>query len=325
MEPTTFTEVTLRNAVHFLGSKRKRYFASGFKKISCELGDFQFSKERLTASLVLNWGKDCSVKKKGKVIPHLGSIESFTVAMRLLELYLSIQYNLSESEIAKSTIRSIEFKTKPIDHNYENVLGAYVSNREIVWQNFYTAQGTFDVVVDNFNFQIELNFENRNRSIGFPYDRFIQTITVNSNQYYNHGYKSTMIDIEKLKLNPNNCSLIAVSKVKRPNEINETGIGTSYLDGLTFVDFLSISGQLTQILLYQLDNITREESNNMWVRSLYAEFDTNASQSVVSSKAHLSQFNLVQMGGENWRTATVQLAIGSIKGFAKVCHIINTK
>jgi hypothetical protein len=325
MEPNTFTEVTLRNAVQFLGSKRKRYFASGFKKISCELGDFQLSKERLTASLVLKRGKDCSVKKIGEVIPHLGSIESFTVAMRLLELYLSIQYNLSETEIAKSTIRSIDFKTKPIDHNYENVLGTHVSIREIVWENYYRAKGMFDVVVDNFNFRIELNFENRNRSIGFPYDRFIQTITVNSNQYYNHGYKSTMIDIEKLKLNPKNCSLVAISKVKRPIEINETGIGTSYLDGLTFVDFLSISGQLTQILLYQLDNITREESNNMWVRSLYAEFDTNASQSVVSSKAHLSQFNLVQMGGENWRTATVQLAIGSIKGFAKVCHIINIK
>lgn len=120
-------------------------------------------------------------------------------------------------------------------------------------------------------------------------------------------------------------SVIAISKVKRSIHHHKTGIGTSHLRGLTFIDFLCIAGQLVQVLLYKLDHITREESNNLWVRFLNAEVGANDPQSVVVSKAHFTEFNLVKMKGETWRLATAQFEIGSINGTVKVCHIINNK
>lgn len=255
----------------------------------------------------------------------MGSIESFSVAVRLLELFLIIKYNLTDQQIADSFIRKIEFKTKPCDHHYDRPLDVKVTNISTEWISFDSTIGKFDIVVDNFQFIVEIDFHNRFSSAGFPYQRFSQAIVSNPDQYYVHGYKSTSIDIEKLVLNLETRSVTAVSKVKRSIHNGNTGIGTSDLRGLTFIDFLSIAGQLTQVLLYKLDNIVREESNNLWVRSLSAEFVGVNPRSVVISRAHFTEFNLVKMKEETWRLATVQFEIGSIMGSVKVCHIINIK
>jgi hypothetical protein len=47
---TSNPKIKLRNAEQFLGSKRKRYFTSGFKKINCILGNYQYSEDKLTKS-----------------------------------------------------------------------------------------------------------------------------------------------------------------------------------------------------------------------------------------------------------------------------------
>lgn len=326
MQTTTFkSEIKLRKAEQFLGSKQKRYFASGFKKIRCDLGNYQYLDDKLTASLKLNWGNDWSVKNSVQADRHMGSIESFSVAVRLLELFLIIKYNLTDQEIAESFIRKIEFKTKPCDHNDDRPLDVKVTNIQTEWINFNSTVGKFDIVVGNFQFVVEIGFQNRFSPVGFPYQRFSEAITSNPDQYYGRGYKSTSIDIENLVLNLETRIVTAVSKVKRSINNGSTGIGTSNLRGLTFIDFLSIAGQLTQILLYKLDNIIREESNNLWVRYLSAEFLAINPQSVVMSKAHFTEFNLVKMKGETWRLATAQFEIGSINGTVKVCHIINNK
>lgn len=180
MQITTLkAETKLRKVEQFLGNKRTRYFASGFKKVYCELGNYQYSDEKLTASLQVDWGKNWSVKNAVQADRHMGSIESFSVAVRLLELFLIIKYNLSDEEIAASFIRKMEFKTKPYDHHYDRTLDAKVTNIQTEWISFASAIGKFDIVVDNFQFAIEINFDCRFSSVGFPYDRFSQAITPN--------------------------------------------------------------------------------------------------------------------------------------------------
>jgi hypothetical protein len=322
---TSNPKIKLRNAEQFLGSKRKRYFTSGFKKINCILGNYQYSDDKLTASVKLNWGKGWSMKDTGRVERHMGSIESFSIAMRSLELFLIIKYNLSDEEIADSFIRKIEFKTKPCDHHADRPIDVEVTSIDTKWKDFTSANCRFNIIVTNFHFVVEVDFNNQSKSVGFPYERFSQSIAYNPEQYYNHGYKATSIDIENLVLNLATRSLIAESRIKRSIPNTKTGIGTSKLKGLTFIDFLRIAGQLTQILLYKLDNISREDSNNMWVRSLSAEFCTNSTIQVAKSKAHFTEFNLVKIKAETWRTATAQFKIGNMKGSAKVCHILNIK
>ena len=317
------TEIKLRKAEHFLGGKRRRYFASGFKKICCKLYNYQYSNESLTASLKLEWCKGWSVKTSGQMNQHIGSIESSSVALRLLELFLILKFNLTDEEIASSFIRKIDFKVNPGNHTCDREIDVKVNSIHTEWVCFDALIGRFNIVVDNFTFMVEIQFSNQFKSGAFPYERFSQAITSNHGNYYVRGYKTTSINIENLVLNLEDRSVAAVSQVKRLIHKRETGIGACDLRGLTFIDFLSIAGQLTQILLYKSDNITREESNNMWVRSLSAEFSAVDPMPVVQSKAHFTEFKMVKMKEQTWRLATAQFEIGGINGWAKVCHILN--
>lgn len=319
---STNTEIRLRNAEQFLGCKEGRYFASGYKKIACELFNCHLSGDKLTASLNLEFGDARSIKN-GKIIDHhLGSIESSLIAIRSLELFLTAKFELTDDEISACYIKRIVFKTKPCSPiNQPN--DVEVTNTHLFRRNMDSLSGNYEILIKNFQFMIELDINRQSDSSKLQEEISAKKI-INPAHYYYHGYRLTSIDIENLLLNLKNSSVIAKSKVINPNKVFGAGLGTKNIRRLTFVEFLSIAGQLTQILLYKLENISREESNNMWVRSLNADFlpmETNQ-QIEVTSKAYFTEFNSVKIKGEVWRTVTAKFEIGNIQGSAKVCHII---
>lgn len=320
---TPNSKIRLRNAEQFLGCKEERYFASGYKRITYELFDNHISNHKLIASLRLNWAENWS-SKKGRVIePHMGSIECSLVAIRSLELFLIAKYNLTDDEISACYIRRIEFKTKPCVQSFNYTNDIEVANIHLHRKNMDLFTGNFEILVKNFQFLIELDISHQFYTSEHLDKRFTENI-INPAHYYYHGYRLTSIDIENLLLNIENRSVIAESKVTHPNKVSEAGLGTKNLLGLTFVEFLSIAGQLTQILLYKLENISRVEANNMWVRFLSADFlpvKINQ-QKEFTSNAYFTEFNLVKIKDEVWRTVTARFEIGNIQGSAKVCHII---
>ena len=320
---STRSEIRLRNAEQFLGPKEERYFASGYKNITCELFNPHFSGDRLTASLNLDCGKSLSTKN-GKIIDeHLGSIESSLIAIRSLELFLSVKYNLTDNEISASCVKRIEFKTKPCSPSSNQQNDIEVTPIHFFGKNRDSFTGIFEILVKNFQFLIELDID-RQFNPSEPSDKRFTENIINTTHHYHQGYRLASIDIENLLLDLQNRSVIAESKVTHPNKVFEAGLGTKNLQGLSFVEFLSIAGQLTQVLLYKLENSSREESNNMWVRSLSADFlPVKTNQPIeVTSKAYFTEFNLVKVKGELWRTVSAKFEIGNIHGSAKVCHII---
>lgn len=320
---TTNSEIRLKNAVQFLGRKEERYFASGYKKVICELSEYQFTDNKLTASLKLDWGKAWSIKKGKAIEQHLGSIDSSLVAIRSLELFLAAKYNMTEEEISASFIKKIEFKTVPGCQSLDQQSDVEVTDIHSYFDDKDSFIGKFGILVKNFHFLIELDL-----SFGFSlsktYKKRFALATNNPIHYYNHGYKLTSVDIENIFLNSETRSVTAESKITRSKGVFESGLGMRNLPGMTFIEYLSIIGQLTQILLYKLEDTTREESNNMWVRSLCADFypAENNQLCEVFSTAYFTEFNQVKIKNDTWRTVTSKFEIGNIRGSAKVCHII---
>lgn len=182
----------------------------------------------------------------------------------------------------------------------------------------------FDILVKNFRFFISLNLGRQFNSSHIQQDQNLPRGLNNSTSYYNVGYKLTSVNIENVFLNLENRSITGNSILNHSDSVVKHGLGIGHQWPLTFIEYLSIAGQLTQILLYKLENVTREESNNMWVRSLTANFHPrSANQSnEFFSMAQFTEFNSVKIKTENWRTVTAKFEIGNINGFAKVCHII---
>ncbi|OFX57868.1 MAG: hypothetical protein A2066_04470 [Bacteroidetes bacterium GWB2_41_8] len=316
------SEIKLKNAVQFLGDKRRRYFSSGYKKVNCKLSNYQYSDGKLSALLKPDWGKKLSIKNSGKVALHIGSIEGALVAFRMLELFLACRYNLTAYQISACSIRKIEFRTRQCEQGIDLPFNVEVSDSFSEIEKIEVGIYSFNILVGNFHFAIEVDLKALVVPSEFSNEKFTRALLFWANQYYTLGYKSTYIDVVNLVLNLESRTVVGISKVRSSHAEGQSGLGICNRQGLTFIDFLSISGQLTQILLYQLENITREESNNMWVRSLIAEFCIDDSPPKKFSKAHFSGFSLVKLKEESWRAVTAQFEIGNIKGTAKVCHIV---
>lgn len=317
-------EVKLMNAEQILGSKEKRYFAAGYKKISCELFDYRLAENKLTASLRLDWGKNWSIKKGKVIVQHLGSIDSSLVAIKVLELFLVVKYNLTVEEIACCSVKKIDFKTQPCFQNHSQQHDVELTNVLSYYDNENLMVNEFDILVKNFRFFISLNLGRQFNSSHIQQDQNLPRGLNNSTSYYNVGYKLTSVNIENVFLNLENRSITGNSILNHSDSVVKHGLGIGHQWPLTFIEYLSIAGQLTQILLYKLENVTREESNNMWVRSLTANFHPgSANQSnEFFSMAQFTEFNSVKIKTDNWRTVTAKFEIGNINGFAKVCHII---
>ena len=230
---------------------------------------------------------------------------------------------MTGDQISSCLIKRVEFKTKPCSQNRNRQHDIELTSIRSHFDDKNPFPNKFEISVENFHFLIDLDYGSK-FSLSNRHIELVTRTLNNSESYYDAGYKLTSVDIGNIFLNLETRTIAANSLLSHFGPVSEHGLGMQHHKSLTFVEYLSIAGQLTQMLLYKLENITREESNNMWVRSLTANFHnerTNQSDEVFSM-AHFSEYNMVTIKNENWRTVTAKFEIGNIEGFAKVCHII---
>ncbi|WP_234478853.1 AvrD family protein [Streptomyces sp. MBT65] len=98
-------------------------------------------------------------------------------------------------------------------------------------------------------------------------------------------------------------------------------------DGLpaTMIDAFVAVMQLGQVLLYTLDGVERADSNNLWMRRTRVTADDGAgvpqeAGGVVT--ARLGRARLLRAASGTWRTAEVSGALGGVRAWASVAHLL---
>jgi hypothetical protein len=315
------SETKLKNAVQFLGKKEDRYFACGFKKIICNLENFSYSLNKLTSLLHVKWGDSWSIKDTCEIKPHLGSIEGFTVAARMIETFMAIKYDMCEDDISNSKFKKINIKTKLCSSDFNAPFSVCLVEKDAKIDRIVKSSSEFEISVGNFQFNVCLEFVVRSSTSGISFNNFATTTISSMNNYYYEGYKLSNIDIKNILIKNGKKTLTATPDIKRSSD-KLHGLATNLLPELTFVDFLRIGGQLAQILLYSFDGLKRKDTQNLWIRSLCAEFNEQNIKHDEISKVNLADVKKVALNNETWRTAIINLEIGSIQATAKVGHIL---
>ncbi|WP_373636428.1 AvrD family protein [Vibrio gazogenes] len=82
--------------------------------------------------------------------------------------------------------------------------------------------------------------------------------------------------------------------------------------------------QLGQVLLYKIDNIKREDSNNLWMRDLHIRMNNkNNVDDKVCVK--LEDNELIEMNQECWRCSNIKGTMGDFIINCKVTHKLGQK
>ena len=227
----------------FLGPKENRYFSNGFKSMNIRYSNIVQNDGSLSVTIQAETGSNWSKKNKQNMSPHLGTTEFIAISAMISQLLLEKEMRLSNDEIEQSWISRFMCKIKQcteVDQRNISVTGKILSTEPLA--GFLQSQirvqiGTMQVTL--FICHPYAGSLNRNKK---------ETDSVN---LYTNGYKmrdhavtGVVLDMES------KTSSADVSINEEKNRMN--GIGAKY-SGMILTDFILVTGQLAQVLLYNLN------------------------------------------------------------------------
>jgi hypothetical protein len=266
----------------------------------------------------LNWAKknECILK------PHLGTAEYFAISATMSELLLSLTYNLTEKDISKAWIREFKIKTRAnneVDNSQIEVVTVLRSSAADK-NSLNGFVSCFDILINKMEITICIDHNESETFTSFPYLKYASLLNKLSNSYYNVGYKNQEHTITNICVIPENKQISADISIKS-TKIDETNsLGGFYYPAIVITDFVLTSCQVTQILLYCLDNLKRDNANNLWLRELSVSYPKPMNNKDLKQEIQFTEFNKISLRNEQWRTASIKGSLGNIEASIKVAH-----
>lgn len=303
---------------YYLGAKDKRYLASGYKKVCYEYKQLHVDNGILKGSLDIEWGGVWSIKGASSLKPHLGTAEYLAIAANMVEVYLAKVYKLSQSAINYSYISFFKLKMPPVPKQQTSSLNVSVNKVEFTG-NDHRITSVFCVDIDHVKVRVNVvHCSEQGDNFWKISERGICSIR---KHYFTEGYKKHchQIFVDSKDWEQDRLEA-AISLTNCSDRYDENGIATAYLPGPSLTDFVLISGELIQALIYKMDNLSREETNNLWLRELTIESGLPSTSNQYSHSVDCVSFRKLKKKNEDWRLADLELKMNTTTALFKVAH-----
>lgn len=266
----------------FLGNNKKRYFSSNYKKIKYDIHELMIYQNILVGSLNLDWPNLWAEKGGKKLKPHLGSLEFYVIAVRFVEYYILIIDNMKKCCLNKIWVK--DFVSKAGNEAVESDSDIRCQCRKLS----QTREGQkitsrFEIKIGKASVTISTEYDTCDEKPCFSSCNDSAHVSVESiikakeykYSYYDLGYKIPMHKISNIIINRNEQHITAdVEAINSELSSDFSGIGNAFQPYITYCDIIPITGQLSQMLLFSLDNLTRENASNLWMRSVDCKYHT---------------------------------------------------
>ncbi len=279
----------------YLGKSANRFFGYGYKRVTYNISDVIFGVNVINATVGIDYPQDWSIKKKQlKLKPHLSSIDVLLLSTHLAGRILAKtyggvdRYSLTQISInaGKKPLLELDFISAHLVCNTKFIDG----NQKII---------EFEGRVGNMKVKLEIIKERTFHNVSHHYPL--------ASDYINTGFKKTTHGIKNLSLN----SYPGVTA-----HFKKTGV-ESHLKNPDILDAFVTSLQLGQVLLYELDGLTRTNSNNLWMRSIKIRRNLRPYAPEIA-QAQLDDLKIFEVDQQRWRSAEI---VGKLADLNVVCSV----
>ncbi len=305
--------VLAKNIDDILGVSSQRYFGAGYKQVQHSIQDVNIdpNSKQIKATVCINYPTTWSKKNTSKELkPHLSTIDAFVVAAQVCDAFVSYCYQLSDGLSKRIWIRELsiragrgsvlELNDIPLSGELvssatsEDSLNGYLSEFEITLGGFI-----INLVLDHSLLASNLCHE------PIQFDCVEELLGQNQTSIYGHEYTHIKHNIQVLNLNAT--SIDATLRLERESNYNPTsGLGAAFSGCTSPLDLLVCAAQLSQVLIYHLDDLDRTDTKNLWMRSVKVHSPHPLVKSGATPiKVATKKSRLVNKGNECWRTADV--------------------
>jgi hypothetical protein len=286
-----------------LGHRTSRFFGEGYKRITHRLGEITLDHDdqgrpRARTTATVGYPLDWSTKSSRVLEPHLSSLDAAIFGHRLLEVVLREFFGVSVHDIRHAWLPSIRFSSGtaatesltdfPVTARVTAIDGHVLTLVGELGQSM-TLEATVALPVPAVARDLEptTTFD---RGGGFYHDAVYRRGQYLRNVVVTADGAGAAAEYELAQVDPTD---------------GGNGVADAYQPSISLVDATVMLAQLSQVVLYELDNIARKDSETLWMRRM--SIDTTAppagyAPGTVSTRMVRSM--ILTFGGGDWRISS---------------------
>ncbi|WGD37206.1 AvrD family protein [Lysinibacter sp. HNR] len=296
-----------------LGDRSTRYFGHGYKSVQQSISNLTIDHEssRVSGYAHVDYQVGWSQKRTETPLnPHLSSIDGVIIAVTLCEAFMIHAFGMHDEELQKAWVNKINVRagTKPLTtlHQFA-VEGQHVSSDNITETEtvslFACAIGTFKITLQIQHKTLSSTVQNK------ALEAYPQSMT-SSQRIYGDLYKQTDYVSHRVHLDPAARTAAARLSLMEPDTAERSGLEASYRTSSLIIGAIIVAAQLSQVLLYKIDGLSREETDTLWMRKFditvaQPQQDENKSAEVLLHARQAQVLDLRNLGV--WRISDVAI------------------
>ncbi|MBT2481754.1 AvrD family protein [Streptomyces sp. ISL-94] len=308
-----------------LGDRHARFFGEGFKRVTYTLADVTITPSTATSSgqvhafagihLPETWSR------KGQTLqrPHLSTLDGMLLAAQLTGLYAAHTHRLGPD--AQFRVRAMRLKagTMPDEEGLERF--GVTARRLSTTASPYTSGWsltTADCTIGSMSVQIEAEHPTADQPDGAQ-GSYATAEELNgpwNSAVFGFSHRHRSQHLEDVVTD-----IAEGTAHARLTLVDTPGQGPAAAQEPTAIDLFVSALQLGQVLLYELDNLSRAESNTLWMRSTTFTSTTEAEPDG-RFRVALGRSNELPSAEGTWRTAQITAALGGTKVTCNVAHLL---
>ncbi|MEU6669329.1 AvrD family protein [Streptomyces sp. NPDC046727] len=310
-----------------LGDRHTRFFGEGFKRVTYSLDDITVApgtgatpgEVHATAGIHLpeTWSR------KGEALqrPHLSTLDGMLLAARLTGFYAAHTHRLAAD--AHFRVRDVRIKAGS-QPDEEGLARFGVTARHRSTTASPDAPGlsltTMDCTIGSMSLQVEAEHPAADDAVRAPG-------SYATAEELDGPWNSTAFGVShhdrSQYLEDVVADVSAGTAHARLTLVDTPGRETTEEYGPTAIDLFVSALQLGQVLLYELDGLTRAESNTLWMRSTRFTPSTEAEAEPGGRfRVTLDRTAQLPTSEGTWRTARLTAALGSTQLTCNVVHLL---
>ena len=310
-----------------LGDSQARFFGAGYRDVDRKVTNVSLdTRARLVrANAAIIYPSSWSTKNEVELQPHLSSIDALGIAAQLVEVYLRTAYGVQAEAADRIRIKQSVLKPGQIATTGLDCVAVSSTLVETVSSTTSTGgyESRFSVLVGTI--YVELTVEHSillRREANTCWSDIEDVLGPIGRSYYGAAYRTmdlTLRDVEFAETGERVTARLDMS----PPQSNEPlrGMAAAFDPFYSEMTTIVSVAQLAQALLYRYDSISRDQSNNLWMRKilLMSHHPVKAASDLFLD-TWCTKMSLLPVKGELWRVGRFELSAPGITGEYTLAH-----
>jgi hypothetical protein len=308
----------------YLGTPATRFFSAGYRRARHEVVDVRAApadaqpagvQARVTVRYPVDWSRKAGAMD---IRPHLSSVDMIVLGVQLCEAHLTHAYGLDAPARCQMRLRKVTLRAgvSPQEELTELPAAAILRTTSPVSRDEGRFTSVYRCAVGVMRARFEIEHVIRERAAApAAYDSLEELLGAAADRYYGDGFTLGRHAIGDVDVDMDALEARATARFGCAGPPPAAGIDGALQPCVTVVDCFVSCLQLVQVLLYELDRVTRQESETLWMLSTVlapASEPAPASGSAIAARAAIVTKRLLELGGRAWRDVDVEGDCGGV-------------